>query len=38
LEDIINLDAKERCKSVVGSADKPERSTQGGKFLDQLND
>ena len=36
--DIINMDAKEGCKSVVGSSDKPEGSTKGGKFLDQLND
>ena len=37
-EDIINIDAKEGCKSVVASSDKLGRSTQGGKFLVQLND
>lgn len=37
-EGIIHMDAKEACKSVVASSDKPERSIQGGKFLDQLDD
>jgi hypothetical protein len=40
-ENIINMDAKEWCKFVVGSSEhcnKPERSTKGGKFLDQLSD
>jgi hypothetical protein len=36
-EDIINTDAKEGYKSVMGFSDTPERSTKGGKFLDQLN-
>jgi hypothetical protein len=38
LEDIINIDVKEGCKSVVASSDKLERSTQGGKFIVQLSD
>jgi len=33
-DNIINMDAKEGCKSVVGSSDKPEGSTKGGQFLD----
>lgn len=37
-DNIINMESKEGCNSVVGFSDKPERSIKCGKFLDQLND